>query len=92
MSGQSHAEFAAFAALSATLSEYRVLVHHIGPKRDPLWDNVWIWLTARQLGRTLAAVLKVHPQIDQSDYLAIMTRVVEGEVRLEQELANRPSS
>lgn len=89
MSGQSHAVFTAFAAFSASLDEDNVLIHHIGPKRDPFWDNVWIWLTARQLGRVLACILKIHPHVEQGPYLEAMGRIIAVEPSIEAELAKR---
>lgn len=92
MSGQSHAEFAAFAAFTTTFGDDNVITHRIGPSRDAFWDSVWVWLTARHLGRTLAGVLKVHPSIDQTNFLAVMAKIVAAEDRLERELAERTQS
>jgi len=89
MSGHAHAEFDAYARQSATLDGARV-VHSIGPRRDGFWDDVALWFTARHLVRVLAAVLKVHPHIEQSDFLAVAGQVIEAEGRLEAEIAARP--
>jgi hypothetical protein len=88
MSGQAHAGFGVYAHLSATLDEGR-LIHQVGPHRDAFWDSMWIWLVARQLSRVLAAVLKVHPHIDQSDFLLLAERLVLAEQRIEAEIAQR---
>jgi hypothetical protein len=88
MSGQAHAEFHIYAHLSTTLDEGR-LVHSVGPHRDAFWDSIWIWLTTRQLTRVLAGLLKVHPHIDQSEFLAVAGRIVAAEKRIEAEIAER---
>lgn len=82
MSGQAHANFRGYASLLADLDDRNRVIHRVSPERDATWDNVWLWLTARQLGRILACVLKVHPQIDQSDYVRIMTAVARAEERV----------
>ncbi len=86
MSGQAHADFNAYANLSATLDEARRIIHGIGPCRQPPWDNIWLWLTARQLTTVLACVLKVCAHIDQRDFLAVAEQVVTAEERLGEEL------
>jgi hypothetical protein len=86
MSGQAHARFDVHAHLSAQLDGGR-LVHFVGPQRDAFWDNGLLWLTARQLTRVLACVLKVRPEIDQADFLATADRVLSTEERLAAELA-----
>ena len=67
------------------------LVHQVGPQRDPLRDSIWLWYAARQLVRVLAGLLKVHPHIDQTDFLAVAERVVAAEEALVTEIANHPS-
>lgn len=91
MSGQAHAQFDVHAHLSATLQDKR-LVHSVGPHRDPFWDSVWLWFVARHLTRTLAGLLKVHPHIDQADFLKTAARLVEAEERILAEIASRPKS
>lgn len=86
MSGQAHAQFDVHAHLSATLSGRR-LIHSVGPRRDAFWDNGLLWLAARQLIRVLACLLKVHPEIDQANFLLAAERVVHAEDRLAAELA-----
>ncbi len=81
MSGQAHGQFDMYASMSAKFDEGR-LVHQVGPHRDPLWDSVWLWYAARQLLRVLAGLLKVHPHIDQTDFLAVGERVVAAEEEL----------
>lgn len=88
MSGQAHAQFDVYAQLSAKLHDRR-LVHSVGPHRDTFWDNIWLWMTARQFTRVLAALLKVHPQIDQADFLLVAGRLVEAEERIATEIAER---
>ena len=90
MSGQAHAQFDVYAGMSAKFDEGR-LVHQVGPQRDPLWDSIWLWYAARQLVRVLAGLLKVHPHIDQTDFLAVAERVVAAEEALVTEIANHPS-
>lgn len=96
MSGQAHAEFEHYASLSATLSDDRRIIHSIGPCRDLLWDNISLWLAARQFMAVLACVLSVHARLDQADLLAAGERVVAAEERLnaemEAEMANRPGA
>ena len=86
MSGQAHARFDVFAGMSATFDAGR-LVHQIAPRRDPPWDGVWLWYAARQTVRVLAALLKLHPHIDQKDFLAVAERVVAAEDELVVEIA-----
>lgn len=86
MSGQAHARFDAYADMFATLDEGR-LVHQIAPRRDPLWDSIWLWYAARQLVRVLAALLKLHAHIDQKDFLAVAKRVAAAEESLITEIA-----
>jgi len=86
MSGQAHAQFDVFVGMSGTFDEGR-LVHQVGPRRDPLWDSIWLWYTARQLVRVLAGLLKVHPYIDQADFLVAATRVVAAEAEVETAVA-----
>ena len=86
MSGHSHAEFENYANLSASLDGERRLLHRIGPARDQAWDNIALWLTARQLTTVLACVLTVHPHIDHADFLAAAEQIVAGEDRLANEL------
>jgi len=90
MSGQAHAQFDVYAGMSAKFDEGR-LVHQVGPQRDPLRDSIWLWYAARQLVRVLAGLLKVHPHIDQTDFLAVAERVVAAEEALVTEIANHPS-
>jgi hypothetical protein len=89
MSGQAHARFDVYADMFATFDERR-LVHQIGPRRAPLWDSIWLWYTARQLVRVLAVLLKLHPHIDQKDFLAIAERVAAAEESLITEIENLP--
>lgn len=91
MSGQAHAQFDVFVGMSATFDEGR-LVHQVGPRRDPLWDSIWLWYTTRQLVRVLAGLLKVHPHVDQADFLAVATRVVAAETELEAAIAQARGS
>src|SRR3954468_18664767 len=35
-----------------------------------LLGSIWLWFASRQLVRALAGFLKVHPQVDQTDFLA----------------------
>jgi hypothetical protein len=70
MSGRAHAEFRTYANVTASLGEDRRLIHQIAPTRDLVWDNVALWLCARQLMTVLGGVLTVHPHLDQADYLA----------------------
>jgi hypothetical protein len=92
MSGLAHAQFDMHAHLSATFDGTR-LVHSIGPQRNAFWDNGLLWLTARQLIRVLAGLLKVHPEIDQAGFLAAAQRVVDTEAKLAAELSeNAPAS
>ncbi|MBA2420558.1 MAG: hypothetical protein H0V57_05445 [Thermoleophilaceae bacterium] len=86
MSGQAHASFEHHANLSATLSEGGRLVHSLGPRRDPAWDNLFLWLVAHRLRTAVAAVLKVHSQIDRGSFLTAAQEVEEAEERLEAEL------
>jgi hypothetical protein len=86
MSGQAHAQFDVYAGMSSTLDDGR-LVHQVGPQRDLLWDSIWLWYVARQFLRVLAGLLKVHPDIDQADFLAVAGRVVSAETRLLSEMA-----
>lgn len=86
MSGLAHADFEHYVNLSATWDGECGLVHNIGPRRDPLWDNTVLWLAARQFIIVLACVLKVHAHLDDSDFLAAATQVVEAEDRLHDEL------
>jgi|SRR5215218_999660 len=88
LSGHAHAEFRDYAHASADLDDGRRIVHHVGPRRDLLWDNVTLWLTARTLTSVLASVLKVHSRLDQDNFLRMATAVVAGEQRLERELAD----
>lgn len=88
MSGQAHAEFAAYANHSAAL-EGRRIVHYVGPRRDAFWDSIWLWVVARQLTSALAGLLKVHDHIDQADFLAAATALVNAEARIENELEER---
>ena len=87
MSGQAHGQFDIYASMSAKLDEGR-LVHQVGPHRDSLWDSIWLWYAARQLLRVLAGLLKVHPHIDQADFLAVGERVVAAEEELIAAMAN----
>ena len=87
MSGQAHARFDVHAAFSASLDAERRLIHSVGPRRDAFWDNALLWLAARQLVRVLAALLKVHPEVDQTDFLATAQRLVDAEGRVADELA-----
>lgn len=89
MSGQAHAQFDAYAGFSAGFDEGR-LVHQVGPRRDPLWDSIWVWYAARQLVRVLAALLQIHTHIDQKDFLAVAERVVAAEEKLITDIANHP--
>lgn len=86
MSGQAHASFRGHARILASVDNNRV-AHRLNPARDARWDSVWLWMAARQLGRVLACVLKVHPDVDESDYLIIMSEVVQAEQRIDTELA-----
>jgi hypothetical protein len=86
MSGQAHADFEAYANLSAMLDQDRRIIHRIGPRRDVLWDNVWLWLAARQFTTVLACVLMVHPHLDQANFLVAAERVVADEERLSVEM------
>lgn len=61
MSGQSHAVFAAYARFSARMGDDQVLIHSVGPHRDPFWDSIWMWVTARQFMGALACQLKGSP-------------------------------
>jgi hypothetical protein len=81
MSGQAHAQFDVYARMAATFDEGR-FVNQVGPRRDPPWDSIWLWYTARHLVRVLAALLQVHPQIEQADFLAVGQRVVAAEQSL----------
>lgn len=78
MSGQAHAQFDVYARMSASFNEGR-LVHQIAPQRDSQWDRIWLLCTARQLVRVLAGLLKVHPEIEQTDFLTVAERVVAAE-------------
>jgi hypothetical protein len=91
MSGQAHAQFDVYAGMSTTFDEGR-LVHQVGPRRNPLWDSIWLWYATRQLVRALASLLKVHPHIDQADFLAVGERVVAAETRLETAIAEHRGS
>ena len=84
-----HADFEHYASRSAVLDEDRRIIHHIGPSRDPLWDNVCLWLAARQFTAVLACVLTVRPDLDQADFLAAAEQVVAGEERLAVELETK---
>jgi hypothetical protein len=86
MSGQAHAQFDVYARMSTAFDEGR-LVHQVGPQRDPLWDSIWLWYAARQLVRVLAGLLKVHPHIDQTDFLAVAEPVVAAERQLSTDIA-----
>jgi hypothetical protein len=85
MSGEAHAQFDVHAQLTSTFHDRR-LIHSMGPGRDSFWDNGLMWLTARQLIRVLAGLLKVHPHIDQTDFLVTAERLVRTEDRLIAEL------
>lgn len=85
MSGQAHAQFGVHAHLSAKLAGRR-LVHSVGPQRNAFWDNGLVWLTARQLSRVLACLLKIHAEIDQTDFLSTAQRLMETENKLAIEL------
>jgi len=89
MSGQAHAEFAGYVNLCATLDDERRLVHSIGPSRDPFSDSIWLWLAARQLTRVLAGLLKVHPQLDDGDFLTAAGPIHAAEEQIEAEIAKR---
>lgn len=89
LSGQSHAEFASYANHSAKLDDERRIIHLIGPHRDPLWDSIWLWMAARQFARVLACALKIHPQIDDADFLAAGARLVAAETQIDAEMAAR---
>jgi len=56
---------------------------------DSYWDSLWLWIVARQRTRALAALLQVHPDIDQTDFLAAAAELVEAEKRIEDELERR---
>jgi hypothetical protein len=86
MSGHAHAAFPAYANAVVTLDGRRLL-HRVGPSRDLAWDNITLWLSARTLIQILAGVLKVHPHIDQRDFLRAGEVVVRSENRLEKEIA-----
>jgi hypothetical protein len=58
------------------------LIHTIAPMRREVWDDIALWLAARHLIRVLAAVLKVHPEVDQANFLIVAARVIEAETRL----------
>ena len=89
LSSQSHAEFASYASHSAELDDERRIIHLIGPHRDPFWDSIWLWMAARHFARVLACVLKVRPQVDDADFLAIAARLVAAETRIDAEMAAR---
>lgn len=89
MSGESHAEFATHVNLSAAFDEERGLIHTIGPNRDPFSDSIWLWVAARHLARVLACLLKVHPQLDATDFLTAMTPIHAAEERVNAEIAER---
>lgn len=86
MSGQAHATFEHYVNLTAFLDGGRI-VHRIAPRRDLVWDNTFLWLTAHRLRTVLAGVLKVHPHIDQASFLAAAQLVEDGEDRLDAELS-----
>jgi len=86
---QSHADFASHANLSATFDEERRIIHTISPHPDPFWDSIWLWIAARQFLRVLAGVLKVHPNLDDADFLVIAGRVTAAEERVAAEIAER---
>jgi len=86
MSGQAHASFEHYAGLSATLSEDGRLIHFLGPRRDPIWDNVFLWLVAHRLRTVLEAVLKIHSHVDQGSFLTAAQQVENAHDRLGAEL------
>lgn len=86
MSGQAHASFHGHALILARVDDNRVL-HHLNPARDARWDSLWLWVAARQLGRVLACVIKVHPNVEEENYLVVMGEVVQAEERIDAELA-----
>lgn len=87
MSGQVHANFKHYANLSAGIQDRTGLQHRINPARDPVWDNVTLWHTARRLIIILAALHQVHDDIDQADLLIVGAKVVESEDRSADEFA-----
>jgi hypothetical protein len=75
MSNLSHASFAEFTRLASEVDGDQRLVHRVGPHRSPGFDNVVLWLSGRQLVRTLAAVHIVRPDLDQQRVLAAGTAI-----------------
>jgi hypothetical protein len=61
MSRLSHATFTEFVNFSTFLDKDRRAIHHIGPRRMPVVDDLLLWLTARQLIRTFAAAMQIRP-------------------------------
>lgn len=53
MSGHAHANFENYANRSTTLDDDRGIIHTVGPCRDPLWDNISLWLATRQFTAVL---------------------------------------
>jgi hypothetical protein len=51
-----------------------------------MWDNSCVWLVAHPLRTVLAAVLEVHPDINQTSFLAAAQLGEDGEDRLDAEL------
>lgn len=91
MSGLVHATFADFTNLSADIDADGRLIHRVGPQRAITVDNAALWLAGRQLGRILAAVLRLRPEAPQSAFLQAVSPLIAGEDRLASELADLAS-
>ncbi len=88
MSAQAHAHYASYMNHSGMVDEDGRLIHGVGPRRDPVMDSLWLWLSARQFARVLAAVLKVHPDIDSARFLAAAQAISDAEVVVASETAS----